>query len=233
MEYYNDWDRGYKKKMPKDYEGKAPAVLCIAQLSGTPEWQSTQDIDYSRRAPGGAGTYESKYAYNVKISISAKGSFTSLNLLGLSSGLAVALVYWKMPTQFIGMFSKKCLGTKSKVYKAAQREDLHFETLFASILAQGIVANRVFDWMVGKEVKGTTEEEKIADAQQQSKISARQMDREILGLFSGGADTITSDDDAMIVRGALARRMGSANRRKFVDVLLGHNYVDLKLIGAY
>jgi hypothetical protein len=242
MKYYNSEDANFRRYFPKDYADKDDyniRALCIVEVKAVPNWESRIFTDYTDRKPGGAGTFQNRYSYNIKLTITATGSFSYINLLGVSTSIAAVLVYLGLPGALIGPFTKYALGTKSVVYKAAQQEELVIEKLFTGIIAQGLVASATYDHIVG-----ATGEEDPGLHTDQLNIALRRMFKE--------AGIIASDADLAVVRGALAARMqekqrtagtkvvpGSPDshkklsRKDFVDLVLDHNLVDMDLVSHY
>jgi hypothetical protein len=229
-----------RRYYPTDYEDKDAyniRALCIVEVDAVPSWESRILTDYTERKPGGVGTFQNRYTYNIKITITATGSFSYFNLLGVSTSIAAVVVYLNLPGTLIGYFTKYALGTKSQVYYAAQQDELVLEKLFASIIGQGLVASATYDHLVG------------ANGDEDPGLHTDGLDRALRRMFKQGG-IITSDDDIAVVREALAFRMQEKQtlagrkvapeepekpftRKDFVDLVLDHNLVDMDLVSHY
>jgi hypothetical protein len=218
ISYHNPTDNGNKHKD----KGYVAYITC----KGRAKWNSQQEVSYGATPPGPdqTGLTRSRYMYNLSMKFRTQGKFSRYAPEALMGVVAILVIYIKIPKMIVGAIAEYCLGNISLLYQTAIRQKVDAETVFAGVIARGLVTAAVFDHLILPKDEGGN---LVYSNDDEPTISSKRLEHLILDMLKSGG-RINDMHEASKVRSMLAIEMKGNNRRKFLDVALNSDLSTLR-----
>jgi len=153
MEYMNkEYIALSIKHIPADWSDmqkmeKHGGPMCLIRIKANPVWIGRPKTDCERTpntASGFQGSCTQRYYYNLQVVFQAGGRFGYFDPVQLAITVGAGLVYLSVPLAVISVLSMYLLGPLSKVYYAADKQNMRIADEVVGLVSRMVTASYAF-----------------------------------------------------------------------------------------
>jgi len=122
--------------------------ICYLDIQTLKKWQGAPVVERFSINPSNEEVYRTRYYYGVRVTFSVSGNYQFFDMSKLLVYLASTIVFLTVPTFFMSLFTKFCLGSLSEMYYTSQMQLLDSWDLFSGQVCRALVGMFTFDKMV-------------------------------------------------------------------------------------